>query len=612
MLFEGLNGTQRKTPVHIWRLLFVAALALSMLLGAFHYGPIANASAPGIPSGATQLFLDDFNGASGTGVNTGNWLFDTGHSYPGGAWDWGTGEIESVTNSTSNVYQDGSGHLAIKPIRDASGNWTSGRIETQSTSFAPPAGGVMHVEASIQLPNVTGAGAQGYWPAFWMLGAPFRGNYNNWPSIGEIDIMESVNGTNTEYGTMHCGVSPGGPCNENSGISGNKSGISPAMQGNFHKYAVEYDKSVSPEQIRYYVDGINYSTINSNQVDATTWANATNHGYFIILNFAIGGGWPGNPTSSTVSDAPMLVDYVQVWTKPGGTVSGGITSGATYKLINQNSGKALDVYNANTNDGTNVEIWSDNGGNAQQWQPISNGNGTYKLINPHSGKALDVYGASTNDGSNVDIWSDNGTSAQQWQLNGNSDGTYTLINPNSGKALDVAWAGTADGTNVQIASTNGSSAQKWQFVQVSSVIVSGATYKLINVNSGKALDVYGASTNDGSNVDIWGDNGTAAQKWQVIANSDGSYKLVNPNSGKDLDVAWAGTSDGTNVQIAGDNGSTAQKWQMNHNGDGSYTLINVNSGKALDVSGSGTSDGTNVQIWTSNGSGAQKWQLIRL
>ncbi len=61
------------------------------------------------------------------------------------------------------------------------------------------------------MPNVTGAAAQGYWPAFWSLGAAFRGNYNNWPGIGEIDAMESVNGTNVEHGTLHCGVDPGGP-----------------------------------------------------------------------------------------------------------------------------------------------------------------------------------------------------------------------------------------------------------------------------------------------------------------------------------------------------------------------------------------------------------------
>ncbi|MCD1259656.1 family 16 glycosylhydrolase [Paenibacillus athensensis] len=301
--------------------LLILALVVTLLIPTFQNPLVAHASAPSVPSGWTNVFTDDFSGASGSGVNTSNWLYDTGYGYPGGAYNWGTGEIENMTNSTANVYQDGNGYLNIKPIRASNGTWTSGRIETQNSSFQPPSGGIMHVEARIQLPNVTGSAAQGYWPAFWMLGAPFRGNYTNWPSVGEIDIMENVNGVNTVYSTLHCGYNPGGPCNETNGIGGNKSGASPSLQSDFHVYAMEFDKSVSPQQIRYYLDGVNFFTVYSNQVDSTTWNNATNHGFFIILNVAIGGSWPGNPTSSTVSGAAMKVDYVQVRTKSGGSSS---------------------------------------------------------------------------------------------------------------------------------------------------------------------------------------------------------------------------------------------------------------------------------------------------
>ena len=80
-----------------------------------------------------------------------------------------------MTNSTNNVSLDGNGNLRITPLRDAAGNWTSGRIETNRTDFQPPAGGKLRVEARIQMPNVTGAAAQGYWPAFWMLGRALPG-----------------------------------------------------------------------------------------------------------------------------------------------------------------------------------------------------------------------------------------------------------------------------------------------------------------------------------------------------------------------------------------------------------------------------------------------------
>lgn len=273
----------------------------------------AQASIPATPSGWTVAWSDDFNGAAGTGVDPVNWLYDTGTSYPGGAANWGTGEVETMTSSTANVYQDGKGNLVIKPIRDNQKNWTSGRIETQRSDFQPDAGKVMAVEARIQMPNVTGSSAQGYWPAFWMLGSPFRGNYTNWPSIGEMDIMENVNGINTVWGTLHCGISPGGPCNETTGLGGSTTCPGSTCQSAFHVYRIEWDRSGPVEQLRWYVDGVLYHTVNQTDVDATTWANATGHGFFIILNVAMGGSWPGRPNGLTKSGVPMLVDYVAVY-----------------------------------------------------------------------------------------------------------------------------------------------------------------------------------------------------------------------------------------------------------------------------------------------------------
>jgi beta-glucanase (GH16 family) len=282
----------------------------------------AHASAPGAPPGWTTVFTDDFNGPAGSGVDTANWQYTTGTSYPGGPANFGTGEVETMTSSTSNVSLDGAGNLRITPQRDGAGNWTSGRIETRRTDFQPPAGGKLRVEARIRMPDVTGAAAHGYWPAFWMLGAPYRGNWWNWPGIGELDIMENVQGINNEWATMHCGTSPGGPCNETTGIGGQRACSPTTCQAAFHTYALEWDRSTSPEQMRFYLDGVNFHTVRADQVDATTWANATNHGYFIILNVAMGGGFPaaygGGPDSGTVPGHPMLVDYVAAWQTGGG------------------------------------------------------------------------------------------------------------------------------------------------------------------------------------------------------------------------------------------------------------------------------------------------------
>jgi beta-glucanase (GH16 family) len=171
-----------------------------------------------IPTGSNGFSLvwgDDFNGDSYTAVDSNNWQFDLGTGYPGGAANWGTGEVETNTNNIENCYQDGNGNLRIVPLRDGSGSWTSTRLESVRDDFMAPPGGIMAAEAKIQLPNVYGDAAAGYFPAFWMLGTPFRNNYENWPEVGEFDIMENVNGINKVFGTLHCGVSQGKlPSNE--------------------------------------------------------------------------------------------------------------------------------------------------------------------------------------------------------------------------------------------------------------------------------------------------------------------------------------------------------------------------------------------------------------
>jgi Carbohydrate binding module (family 6)/Glycosyl hydrolases family 16/Fibronectin type III domain len=291
--------------------------------------PPASAAIPAPPAGFSLLWSDDFNGANGTAVSSANWLYDLGTSYPGGAANWGTGEVETMTNSTANVFQDGAGHLTIRPIRSASGAWTSGRIETQRSDFQPAAGGKLRIQASLQQPNVTGAAAAGYWPAFWALGAPFRGNFNNWPIVGEIDMMEDINGLSSEFATLHCGPSIPGTCNETTGL-GSGQRACPGCQTGFHTYALEWDKSITPNQLRWYLDGTNFFTLSQNQVDAASWTAATNHGYMIILNLAIGGGFPaafgGGPTAATVSGVPMLVDYVAVYQAGGGGGGGDTTA----------------------------------------------------------------------------------------------------------------------------------------------------------------------------------------------------------------------------------------------------------------------------------------------
>jgi beta-glucanase (GH16 family) len=366
----------RSRPNRSRRRTLLAALAAPVLI-AGSLAVAAQASVPPPTAGWSTVWSDDFDGPNGTLPSGANWIVDTGHGYPGGPGNWGTGEIQNYTNSTNNVALDGGGNLRITPRRDGAGNWTSGRVETQRSDFKPPAGGVLAIESRIQMPNVTGDAALGYWPAFWALGQPYRGNYWNWPGIGEFDIMENVNGINSVWGVLHCGVNPGGPCNETSGIANNRACPGATCQAGFHTYRFEWDTSVSPNQLRWYVDGQQFHSVSQGQLPADTWANMTSHaGYFVLLNVAIGGAFPDalngpTPRASTVPDKPMVVDYVAVSSKGGG----GSTTPPPTSPPPGGGGSAYSTLQAESfqqQGGIGVETTTDSGG-GQNLMQIGNG-----------------------------------------------------------------------------------------------------------------------------------------------------------------------------------------------------------------------------------------------
>ncbi|WEH36347.1 SGNH hydrolase domain-containing protein [Streptomyces sp. AM 4-1-1] len=271
-------------------------------------------------SGWTQVFRDDFDGPAGSGPSAARWTYDIGTCYPGcPAPRWGTGEIETMTDSTDNVRLDGRGALEIVPTREG-GHWRSGRIETRRADFTAPPGGMLRIEASLALPDVTGRAAEGYWPAFWTLGGELRDGWTGWPGVGELDIMESVNGRDTVFGTMHCGLLAGGPCAEPVGLVSAPRAC-PDCRTGFHTYAVEVDRTRGAEEVRWYVDGRVHHRVSAARMDRATWDRAVNHGMFLILNVAIGGNLPvtdgATATGATEPGHPMRVDRVTVATRRG-------------------------------------------------------------------------------------------------------------------------------------------------------------------------------------------------------------------------------------------------------------------------------------------------------
>ena len=154
-------------------------------------------------------------------------------------------------------------------------------------------------EARIKMPT-----GKGVWPAFWLM--PEDSVYGGWASSGEIDIVEEIGDKpNTAYGTIHYGDK--WPHNTHTGDkfvlpSGN-------LSDDFHVYAVEWEEGV----IRWYIDGNLYETQTKWYTKAAPFPAPFDQKFFIILNFAVGGAWPGNPSPDTSFPQSMDVDYVRVY-----------------------------------------------------------------------------------------------------------------------------------------------------------------------------------------------------------------------------------------------------------------------------------------------------------
>ncbi|GAA0454342.1 hypothetical protein Aca07nite_69530 [Actinoplanes capillaceus] len=274
------------------------------------------------PDQFTTIWSDTFDGPAGTGPSAANWLLRTGTQYPGGAANWGTGSVETASSATANVSLDGAGRLNLRAIRDSAGKWTSGRIETQRADFAPQPGEQLRFTAVLRQPDV--ANAAGYWPGFRATGAAYRGNFTNWPSVGETDIMTGVNGRDQLSQTLHCGTAPGGPCNE---YDGRSSGFASCVgcQSGYHEYTQIIDRTKTDEEIRFYLDGRQTWVVRESQVGVAAWQAAVHHGFYLRFDLAIGGSLPNaiagstTPTPETTSGGVLSVDSVTVARAAGTT-----------------------------------------------------------------------------------------------------------------------------------------------------------------------------------------------------------------------------------------------------------------------------------------------------
>jgi len=258
-------------------------------------GPVDGADGSALP-GWTLTWSDEFNGPDGSAVDPTKWKHDVGGT------GWGNDELEYYTDASQNAVVQG-GNLVITATTDGASQYkcsygtckyTSARLLTQGL-FSQQYG---RFEARAQMPT-----GKGLWPAIWALGDNI--STVSWPACGEIDFMETI-GTDisTNHGSLHMpsNYGPTGTFKLPNGAS---------FADAFHTFAIEWE----PGTIRFYVDDQLYETQTSKVPSGDTWE--FEHPFFLLINVAVGGQWPGSPDSTTTFPQTLKVDWVRVYQKDG-------------------------------------------------------------------------------------------------------------------------------------------------------------------------------------------------------------------------------------------------------------------------------------------------------
>ena len=241
----------------------------------------------------TLVWADEFDAGQ---LDPEVWFFETGDGSDYGIPGWGNNELQYYL--PDNAWLE-NGLLTIEARAESTNgfSYTSARINTRDR-FAFRYG---RIEARMRLP-----GGQGLWPAFWLM--PQEDLYGTWAASGEIDIMEAVNlggaGGNDVHGTIHYGGEW-----PNHASSGEGYLVPADATAEFHTYAIEWDAL----EIRWYVDDVLYAMQNFWYSTGGAFPAPFDQPFYIILNVAVGGNWPGSPDGSTVFPVSMEVDWVRVY-----------------------------------------------------------------------------------------------------------------------------------------------------------------------------------------------------------------------------------------------------------------------------------------------------------
>lgn len=420
----------------------------------------------------------------------------------------------------------------------------------------------------------------------------------------------------------------------NKNLSSNGQNLAKAIQKQLTTLGL-YDRGI---KIRNYTDGTTSSNPNSSDQDyygVIRYAKQANVTGLIVEHCFISNkeefdkylGSNAKLQQLGIADARGIVSALGLQTK-NADIDGlaaenrNVLADGTYTISTLlNSNYVLDVKDGSTSNGANIQLYEANDTAAQQFKVSHDSQGYVTFTNVKSGRVLDVNGAVVKDAGNIQQYTSNGTRAQKWIVKRDGDGYIIISALNSNYVLDLYGAVINNYRNIQLYSYNGTNAQRWNITKYDSKekrindlaiqnknIIADGVYEICSVkNRDYTLDVNGASSENGANIQLYLRNGTLAQAFKVSHDSQGFVTFTNVNSGKVLDLDGAVTWNGRNIHQYASNGTRAQKWIVQKSGSGYAIVSAIDISYVLDLRNGTVSSGSNIQLYKSNNTAAQQW-----
>ena len=315
----------------------------------------------------------------------------------------------------------------------------------------------------------------------------------------------------------------------------------------------------------------------------------------------------------------FLIFFVSVLIMPSFFVSAQSIDNGTYTIISElNNDKVVDLKSAKVSNCNNIHLYDRNNTQAQKWiikkNTQDNSYTIYTELN--NNYALDIKNGKINNGSNIQLYRSNNTKAQKWIIKNEGDNTFSIRSfSNQDYTIDVASGKSANGTNIQLYKYNGTKAQLFRIEkkEVAKKSIDNGIYKILSAaDNTKVMDVANGVIQNKTNIQLYQDNNTAAQRFEIEYLNNGYYKILSYlSNGISLDVANGSTLNRTNLQLYKYNGTDAQQWIIKENDDNTYSFISKKSGLFI-YSSTTVSNGTNLWLYNNTDSITQKFKLEKL